>query len=78
MERTDSPEEAQRVGVRLGADIAREVVEGGSPGVHIYTFNQAGPALSLLEAIERGEARYDAPEQTETPTQPEPHPKGVL
>lgn len=38
-----------RVGVREGARTAREVLAAGAPGVHLYTFNRAAPALDLLQ-----------------------------
>lgn len=38
-------------GIELGSQIATTVLDGGAPGVHIYTFNQAGPALDLLSTI---------------------------
>lgn len=52
LERADTAQEAHDIGVRFGSRIARTVLEDGSPGIHIYTFNQAGPALSLVEGVE--------------------------
>jgi len=43
-----------RVGTRLGADLVNAVLDGGAPGVHLYTFNVAGPALDLLEGVGLG------------------------
>jgi methylenetetrahydrofolate reductase (NADPH) len=43
-----------RAGTRLGADLAKAVLDGGAPGVHLYTFNIAGPALDLLEGAGLG------------------------
>lgn len=54
LEGADSPEEALRIGVALGANIARHAIAAGSPGVHVYTFNQAGPALALVRAMDEG------------------------
>lgn len=37
-----------RAGTRLGVDLVNGVLDGGAPGVHLYTFNTHGPALDLL------------------------------
>ncbi len=52
LEATSSAEAAAKVGTEIGRTIAREVLAGGSPGVHIYTFNQAGPALDMVRDLE--------------------------
>lgn len=46
---TDELREA--IGIDQGARVAREVLQGGAPGLHLYTFNQAGPSLHLLERL---------------------------
>ena len=38
-------------GVAEAARIAREVLESGAPGLHLYTYNKPEPALALLEQI---------------------------
>ncbi|NLI05152.1 MAG: methylenetetrahydrofolate reductase [Actinomycetaceae bacterium] len=43
-------EEAYRRGVEWGARLIIDVLDAGAPGVHLYSFNQSGPALDLLEA----------------------------
>jgi methylenetetrahydrofolate reductase (NADPH) len=43
-----------RVGTRLGVDLAHAVLDGGAPGIHLYTFNTHGPALDLLEGAGLG------------------------
>lgn len=35
-------------GVRYSAALAREVLDAGAPGLHVYTFNKHRPALDLL------------------------------
>jgi len=47
----DTPEQATRIGIDEGARIARGVLDGGAPGLHLYTFNRARPSLDLLEAL---------------------------
>ena len=43
--------EAQhQFGTKHGADLAREVLAAGAPGLHIYTFNRWRPALAMLSA----------------------------
>lgn len=43
--------ELQRTGIRHGASLAAEILEGGAPGLHIYTFNKFQPALGLLREV---------------------------
>ncbi len=52
LEATSSAEEAHEVGTTIGRRIAREVLDAGSPGVHVYTFNQAAPALALVKDLQ--------------------------
>ena len=50
LESAQSVEEMYSVGVSLGARLARDLHEAGAPGIHIYTFNKAAPALDVLDA----------------------------
>ena len=50
LESAQSVEEMYSVGVSLGAGLARELHEAGAPGIHMYTFNKAAPALDVLDA----------------------------
>ena len=50
LESAQSVEEMYSVGVSLGARLARDLHEVGAPGIHMYTFNKAAPALDLLNA----------------------------
>lgn len=43
-----------RAGTRLGVDLVNAVLDAGAPGVHLYTFNAAGPALDLLAGADLG------------------------
>ncbi len=38
-------------GIKHGVELARGVLDAGAPGVHLYTFNKAQPALDLLEQV---------------------------
>ncbi len=46
------PDRMHRAGIELTADLARAVLAAGAPGLHIYTFNRADPALDLLAALD--------------------------
>lgn len=50
LESAQSVEEMYSVGVSLGARLARDLHEAGAPGIHMYTFNKAAPALDVLNA----------------------------
>ena len=50
LESAQSVEEMYSVGVSLGARLARDLHEAGAPGIHMYTFNKAAPALEVLDA----------------------------
>jgi methylenetetrahydrofolate reductase (NADPH) len=38
-------------GLQYSTALAREVLDAGAPGVHVYTFNKHRPALDLLERV---------------------------
>ena len=41
--------EGQReIGVEHAASLAKELIAGGAPGIHLYAFNQSGPVLDVL------------------------------
>lgn len=45
-------EEGQReIGIAWAADVARRLLDGGAPGIHLYTFNQHEAVLAVLERI---------------------------
>ena len=46
----DDDAERHRRGIRFAADLVRRVLDGGAPGVHLYTFNRHEAALDLLDA----------------------------
>jgi len=41
-------------GIAWTASLAQAVLDAGAPGLHVYTFNQARPALDLLEGVNLG------------------------
>ncbi|WP_129789468.1 methylenetetrahydrofolate reductase [Promicromonospora panici] len=45
------PEAQHEHGICYSAKLAREVLDAGAPGVHVYTFNKHRPALDLLERV---------------------------
>lgn len=47
------PEAQFDLGVRWAADLAAEVLAGGAPGVHLYTFNRHEAVLEVLRRIGR-------------------------
>jgi methylenetetrahydrofolate reductase (NADPH) len=38
----------REIGVEHAANLAKELISGGAPGVHLYAFNQSGPVLDVL------------------------------
>lgn len=47
----DDPEAQHAHGIAYSVRLAREVLEAGAPGLHVYTFNKHRPALDLLEGV---------------------------
>jgi methylenetetrahydrofolate reductase (NADPH) len=45
----DDEQERHEVGMRASIDLANAVLDGGAPGLHVYTFNRHRDALALLE-----------------------------
>lgn len=51
LDRAESPEEQFAIGVDHAAKLARDVLVGGAPALHLYSFNQHRPVLSVLDAL---------------------------
>jgi methylenetetrahydrofolate reductase (NADPH) len=47
----DDREAAQAFGLDLVSDLCQRLLEGGAPGLHFYTMNQATPTLAILENL---------------------------
>ena len=43
-----TPEGKRDIGIAYAAKLAREVVAGGAPGVHLYAFNNHDTVLAVL------------------------------
>jgi methylenetetrahydrofolate reductase (NADPH) len=54
LDRVASADDGYRTGLRITADLVDEVLDGGAPGIHVYTFNKHRPALDLLAATNLG------------------------
>lgn len=67
LEAADSAAERHRVGIRAGVDLAKAVLDGGAPGLHIYTFNKHEAALDLLEGAHLGGGAPMAPDLASRP-----------
>lgn len=55
----DDLEEIRSFGHRVVLNLCRQLLDGGAPGLHFYTMNQAGPSLQLWRDL-------DLPEPTDT------------
>ncbi len=50
----DDEPSRHRAGIRASVDLVNRVLDGGAPGVHVYTFNTHHAALDLLEGAHLG------------------------
>lgn len=50
--RAENDAESRRIGVRATVDLARAALDAGAPGIHLYTFNEHGAALDVLDRLE--------------------------
>jgi methylenetetrahydrofolate reductase (NADPH) len=49
----DDTKSIKAFGQEVVADLCRRLVQGGAPGIHFYTMNQAQATLDLCEALAR-------------------------
>lgn len=48
---TPLADEQREIGIEHAANLARELIAGGAPGIHLYAFNQSGPVLEVLRRL---------------------------
>lgn len=48
---SESAQEQHAIGVEYAIGVAREILAGGAPGLHLYTFNQHRAVLDLLDEL---------------------------
>lgn len=48
---TDDADEQLEIGVEHATRLAARLVEGGAPGLHLYTFNQHAPVVAVLDRL---------------------------
>ena len=51
LQNSADPRDQYEVGIAHATDLARAVVAGGAPGVHLYAFNQHEPVLDVLRRL---------------------------
>jgi len=54
LEAAETEEAARDAGVDFAASLARELIDAGAPGIHVYTFNRHEAALALVAAAGLG------------------------
>ncbi|WP_308365238.1 MULTISPECIES: methylenetetrahydrofolate reductase [NAD(P)H] [unclassified Microbulbifer] len=54
MESFSDPEDIKKLGLEVVTDLCETLLEGGAPGLHFYTMNQAEPNASILKNLELG------------------------
>ena len=47
----DDRESIRQFGMDVVESLCRRLLDGGAPGLHFYTLNQAGPSLEILERL---------------------------
>ncbi|MBK8181704.1 MAG: methylenetetrahydrofolate reductase [NAD(P)H] [Candidatus Competibacteraceae bacterium] len=47
----DDRDAIRAYGLEIVTDLCRRLLEGGAPGLHFYTMNQAGPTLAICERL---------------------------
>jgi len=53
LERVDTPEAAEEVGIEWATEQAVELLERGAPGIHFYTLNQSNATRRIFENLAR-------------------------
>jgi len=53
----DDAEELRKVGVEIATDLGQQLLDGGVPGLHIYTMNRANSATTVWNNLDLGNRR---------------------
>jgi methylenetetrahydrofolate reductase (NADPH) len=57
----DNDEETKKLGVQLGTDMCKRLLEAGAPGLHLYTLNLERASISILENLGLLRGRVSSP-----------------
>ncbi|WP_444915188.1 methylenetetrahydrofolate reductase [NAD(P)H] [Microbulbifer sp. TRSA007] len=57
MESYRDPEDIRKLGLEVVTDLCETLLEGGAPGLHFYTMNQASSSKNILAALNLSVAR---------------------
>jgi methylenetetrahydrofolate reductase (NADPH) len=60
------PDAQAELGVAYAAELARQVLDGGAPGLHLYTFNRHEAVLGVLDRVGLMPAAHPAQERKAT------------
>lgn len=52
LDAASEPEERRRIGTDATVALARQALDDGAPGLHLYTFNEHVAALAVLDALD--------------------------
>ncbi|NVM94528.1 methylenetetrahydrofolate reductase [Arthrobacter wenxiniae] len=61
LRRAADPADGRRIGVSATVDLARAALDAGAPGIHLYTFNEHGAALDVLDKLQLPRPARPAP-----------------